>query len=157
MQPRMLAWAHAAATRGGRCNDSFFNPFEAGPWRHFHRHGDDLGGGAFGVRRPLRFLAWKLELKDEQVAQFATLLNDLKTERAQSAVDDRRALAGFAAAVAGDGFDAAQAEQARRTRTESGERLQGAIITALQRMHAVLEPEQRQRLAYLIRTGSLLL
>jgi hypothetical protein len=26
----------------------------------------DFGGGAFGVRRPLRFLAFKLELREEQ-------------------------------------------------------------------------------------------
>src|SRR5437667_12835797 len=51
-----------------------------------------LGGGAFGVRRPLRFLAYKLGLNEAQVAEMARILNDLKTERAQAAVDDRRAL-----------------------------------------------------------------
>src|SRR5688572_7418752 len=66
--------------------------------------GDDEGGG-FGVRRPLRFLAHKLELDDKQVAQLARILDELKTERAQVAVDDRRTLSDFADALAGEQFD----------------------------------------------------
>src|SRR5262245_8462388 len=45
-------------------------------------------GGGFGVRRPLRFLAHKLELDEQQVVQLARILDELKTERAQAAVDD---------------------------------------------------------------------
>src|SRR6476620_10523637 len=52
--------------------------------------------GGFGVRRPLRFLAYKLGLDEKQVAELARVLDDLKTERAQVAVDDRRTLADFA-------------------------------------------------------------
>ena len=33
--------------------------------------GEGFGGGAFGVRRPLRFLAYKLELDERQVAELA--------------------------------------------------------------------------------------
>jgi hypothetical protein len=55
-----------------------------------------FGGGAFGVRRPLRFLAYKLELNDAQVSELARILDELKTERAQAAVDHRRALSAFA-------------------------------------------------------------
>ena len=50
-------------------------------------------GGGFGVRRPLRFLAHKLDLDNDQVVQLARILDELKIERAQAAVDDRRALA----------------------------------------------------------------
>src|SRR5437867_3740162 len=42
----------------------------------------DFGGGAFGVRRPLRFLAYKLDLDERQVSELAKILTDLKTERA---------------------------------------------------------------------------
>src|SRR5262245_39370814 len=59
-------------------------------------------GGGFGVRRPLRFLAYKLGLSDSQVAEMARILNDLKTERAQAAVDDRRTLTALADAVSGE-------------------------------------------------------
>ncbi len=61
--------------------------------------GDEEDNGAgFGVRRPLRFLAYKLELDEQQVAELAKILDELKTERAQASVDDRRSLADFAEA-----------------------------------------------------------
>src|SRR5579862_3854111 len=37
--------------------------------------GDGFGAGAFGVRRPLRFLAYKLELDERQVAELARVLD----------------------------------------------------------------------------------
>src|SRR5215468_84374 len=53
----------------------------------------DYGGAAFGVRRPLRFLAFKLQLDDAQVKELARILSEVKTERAQADVDSRRTLA----------------------------------------------------------------
>jgi hypothetical protein len=35
--------------------------------------------------------------------------------------------------------------------------LRDAVLKALQQIHAVLNPDQRTRLAYLIRTGALLI
>ena len=61
------------------------------------------------MRRPLRFLAYKLELDERQVAELARILDELKTERAQAEVDRRRSLSGFADAVGGSTFDAARA------------------------------------------------
>jgi Spy/CpxP family protein refolding chaperone len=121
---------------------------------HHHWSGDDAAGG-FGVRRPLRFLAWKLELSESQVAEFAAIINGLKTERAQAAVDDRRALALLAEAAQAETFDAAKAGEASALRTKAEERLQERVVDALGRMHALLDPEQRGRLAYLLRTGTL--
>jgi len=117
----------------------------------------DLGGGAFGVRRPLRFLAYKLDLNEEQVAQLARILNEVKTERAQAEVDSRRTLAAFADAVAGSTFDEQRAAEAAALRIRSAERLREVVVKALASIHALLEPEQRERLAYLIRTGTLTL
>jgi Spy/CpxP family protein refolding chaperone len=118
---------------------------------------DDGGGGGFGVRRPLRFLAYKLELDERQVAELARILNELKTERAQAEVDRRRTVAAFADAVAGDAFDAAKAGEGGALRVQSAERLRDAVAKALQQIHGVLAPEQRSRLAYLIRTGTLVI
>lgn len=130
-----------------------------GPWEGaFAGHFDpDFGGGAFGVRRPLRFLANKLELDEKQVAELAKILNELKTERAQAEVDDRRTVAGFADAVAGESFDAEKVGAVAAERVKSAERLRDAVVKALGRIHAILEPEQRDRLAYMIRTGALTL
>lgn len=116
-----------------------------------------FGSGAFGVRRPLRFLAYKLELADPQVTELARILDELKTERAQAAVDHRRALSAFADAVSGDLFDEAKANAGAAMRLASAERLRTAVVSALSQIHRLLEPPQRSRLAYLIRTGTLTL
>ena len=109
------------------------------------------------MRRPLRFLAFKLQLSDSQVGEFARILNELKTERAQADVDDRRALAALADAVSGGTFEEARATQAAAQRVQSTQRLQDVVVKALGRIHALLNPEQRANLAYLIRTGTLTL
>lgn len=117
--------------------------------------GFSFGGGAFGVRRPLRFLAYKLNLAEAQVAELARILDAIKTERAQAAVDIRRTLSSFAEAIEGDTFDAAKANAGATLRMQSAERLKGAVVTALGELHRLLDPEQRKLLAYLIRTGAL--
>ena len=162
MHPRMMRhWSHSGSTPC--CSHAAGGFAPSGP-RGWERHyfggeygGPGFGGGAFGVRRPLRFLAWKLQLDEGQLASLATILNELKTERAQAAVDDRRTLTAFADAVSGDTFDEARAAEAAGQRVKSAERLQATVAKALGRIHALLNPEQRARLAYLIRTGALVL
>jgi Spy/CpxP family protein refolding chaperone len=124
--------------------------------RHHHHDSDRFEGrSAFGVRRPLRFLAHKLDLDEKQMTALVRILDELKTERAQADVDDRRSLAEFADAVAGEAFDASRAASAGERRVQSAARLREALTRALQEIHALLTPEQRQRLAYLIRSGVL--
>ena len=115
------------------------------------------GGGGLGVRRPLRFLVHKLGLDERQIGELARILNELKTERAQAEVDRHRTVAAFADALASDTFDAAKANEGGDLRVKSAERLRTAVLKALQQIHAVLSPDQRVRLAYLIRTGRLLI
>jgi hypothetical protein len=127
-----------------------------GGWRAgWHGGGDDFGGGPFGVRRPLRFLAFKLNLSDVQVSELARILDDLKTERAQAAVDDRRTTAAFADALGLEKFDEAKAAEGGALRVKSAERLRDAVAKALAKIHALLDSAQRAQLAYLIRTGAL--
>jgi Spy/CpxP family protein refolding chaperone len=113
------------------------------------------GRSGFGVRRPLRFLAHKLDLNEKQIAELVRILDELKTERAQAEVDDRRSLAEFADAVAGEVFDVAKAQSAGERRVQSTARVRDTLIRALQQIHALLTAEQRQRLAYMIRSGVL--
>src|SRR5258706_16263844 len=112
-------------------------------------------GGGFGVRRPLRFLAHKLDLDEKQVVLLARILDELKTERAQAAVDDRRTLADFADALTGEQFDGAKAAAAGERRVESNKRLRATLLRSLEQIHAMLDTEQRARLAHLLRTGVL--
>jgi Spy/CpxP family protein refolding chaperone len=168
MHPAMVSWWRS---RHGGCEESQCGPSGWAGARHWaggHGRGghggesDDgdsegFGGGAFGVRRPLRFLAYKLELDERQVGELARILDELKTERAQAEVDRRRSLSAFADAVGGDTFDDARAKQAANQRVATAERLRDAVTGALGRLHALLDKDQRERLAYLIRTGVLTL
>ena len=110
-------------------------------------------GASFGVRRPLRFLAWKLELNEKQTAELAKVLAELKTERAQADVEGRRAASALADLASAAEFDLAKAKEAADLKVKSAERVSGAIVAALARLHALLDPDQRERLAYLVRTG----
>jgi Spy/CpxP family protein refolding chaperone len=107
------------------------------------------------VRRPLRFLAHKLELDEEQVTRLAAILSTLKTERAQAEVDQRRRTSALASVFEAAEFDAAKVDAAEREQALSAERLQQAVKSALSEIHALLDAEQRKKLAYLLRTGVL--
>src|SRR5215470_17810632 len=99
--PRSQHECHGSEFRGGRYWGGYADEMD-----------DDFGGGGFGVRRPLRFLAHKLDLDDKQVAEFARILDELKTERAQAEVDRRRTLTAFADALSGETFDKGKAGEA---------------------------------------------
>jgi Spy/CpxP family protein refolding chaperone len=162
--PGMMGWWHAR--RAGHCGPG---AHAHGGHDHGHEHGPghgppawaagpgghEDGGGGFGVRRPLRFLAFKLELDESQVTELARILNDLKTERAQASVDDRRTVSAFADGIAEGTWDEAKAQAAAEARVKSAQALKDAVVKALGRIHALLEPGQREKLAYLIRTGTL--
>jgi hypothetical protein len=112
-------------------------------------------GGGFGVRRPLRFLAHKLELDERQMAVFAAALDELKTERAQAAVDQRRRVSTLAEALEKVEFDEQKQSEAGEQQERSASHVRAAVERALRKIHAVLDDEQRKRLAYLLRTGVL--
>lgn len=161
-----FAWWHAQRAAGSCGPEASCGPHGGwgggGPGGHFRGRGpggpgggDEFGGGGFGVRRPLRFLAHRLELDEEQVGELAAILDELKTERAQAAVDDRRAISSLADAVASDAFDDAKVTAATGARAKSAERVEAAVARALGRLHKLLQPEQRAQLAYLLRTGAL--
>jgi Spy/CpxP family protein refolding chaperone len=159
---------HPALMSGWRAKRAFFTSCggfggwpgcrPSGPaWEGAEESFEGGGGGGFGVRRPLRFLAHKLNLDERQIAALARILDQLKTERAQAEVDRRRTVAAFADALTGDSFDAARAAQGGELRIQSATRLREAVLQALQQIHALLNPDQRARLAYLIRTGALVI
>ena len=163
MYPGFFGWMRAQHHGGGCGSEAGFH----GGHRHEgHGHsdggemrtgGEDWSGdgGALGVRRPLRFLAYKLGLGAPQVAELARILAELKTERAQAAVDQRRTLASIADLVAAAAFDNGKAEEATALRVKSAERVRDAVVKALGKIHALLDERQRSELAYLIRTGTL--
>jgi len=151
-----FAYAGTDARRWERASRRFEERF-ARALRFEHRGGgdsDDFFGAGLGVRRPLRFLAWRLDLTEEQTASLARILERLKLERAQAALDLRRAAAALADAFEGE-FARTQAEAAGEQRSAATRRVQDAVAKALEELHALLEPEQRGALAELIRTGGI--
>jgi Spy/CpxP family protein refolding chaperone len=160
MHPAYWAWPHARRAFG-KCGGYGGWPGCGPGFRAWERPAEEGfeggGGGGLGVRRPLRFLMHKLDLDEKQITELARILNELKTERAQAEVDRQRTIAAFADALSGDTFDAAKAAEGGASRVKTAERLRDAVLKALQQIHAVLNPEQRVRLAYLIRTGTLTL
>jgi Spy/CpxP family protein refolding chaperone len=153
MHPGMFFWHGHRRAACGEQGGWHGGPFGGGGGGG--GEGDTFGGGSFGVRRPLRFLAYKLDLNETQVTELAAILHDLKTERAQAEVDQRRTTSALADAVASDSFDEAKAQAAAGERVKSTERVQAAVSRALGRIHALIRPEQRAKLAYLLRTGAL--
>jgi len=125
-------------------------------WFSIGRGEDDpFGSGGLGVRRPLRYLTWKLDLTGDQVAAVARILERLKIERAQAEVELRRSASAIADAIGADTFDAAATSVATDHRAASAKNVQAAVARALGELHSALEPEQRKRLAMLIRTRAI--
>jgi Spy/CpxP family protein refolding chaperone len=147
-------WAYAQA---GSCGSHHHGHHE-----HRHRHEDHWSesrahgwGSSFGVRRPLRFLARQLDLSEDQTAELAAVLDALKTQRAQAKVDHKKAIGAIADALSADPFDAAAVKKATEARAESAAEVERAVVLVLQKVHALLSPEQRKRLAYLLRTDGI--
>jgi Spy/CpxP family protein refolding chaperone len=139
------AWYGAGGAHGARA------------W-HWHASAFDdplIGSSGLGVRRPVRFLALRLDLDDKQVAQLSRIVERLRTEREQAAVDLRRAAGDLADALEASDLDAARVEAGTRERVAAAERVQQAVARALRELHALLDAEQREELAALIRSGAL--
>lgn len=156
---RRAAQAHAEAEVRAWCGHGHGEHGGGGFGGHhgggFGGHsGGDFGAG-FGVRRPLRFLAWKLELEEEQVEKLAKVIETLKTERAQADLDFRRSTTAIADAIGEGELNAAALSAAAEQRVKSEERRQRAVVSAIEQMHGLLDPEQKRKLAYLLRTGAL--
>lgn len=167
MHPGFHAWFRGRSARGCGAHADHFAEHGPHGHHHDHHHGFDRGfayagphfehdgNSAFGVRRPLRFLAHKLELNEEQVAILAAVLDELKTERAQAAVNQRRRISALAEAVEGGQLDETKLQSAGKEQVSSSENLRTAVEGALRKLHAALDDTQRKKLAYLLRTGLL--
>ena len=92
-----------------------------------------FGAAGLGVRRPLRFLAYRLDLTDEQSSRLARVLERLKLERAQAALDLRRAAADLADAVEAERFERGVVETAGQRRAEAARRVEEAVARRARR------------------------
>src|SRR5262245_32718374 len=150
-------WACAPA--GAACRGPGFGHFAArrwgGPASTQSNYYTWSHGPTFGVRRPLRYLAFKLDLSEDQVRDVADVLNRLKTARGQSQLDWERSVADAADAFASGTFDETKVKDALARRMRSTETLNDELLTALRKIHAILHEDQRREFAYLLRSGGI--
>lgn len=112
-------------------------------------------GASFGVRRPLRYLVQQLDLDESQTRKVAAVLNQLKVEREQVRLDDKRIHAKLADLVVVAGVSVDQFNAALDERVAGAQRLKLETAQALRAISEALDPDQRERFADLIRSGLL--
>lgn len=146
---RRACW-HRYAYAG--CNSSDNQPHVRPSGYHSRSHGS--GGSAnFGVRRPLRYLRYHLDLDDGQTRRMASTLNRLKLEREQSRVDAKRANHAVADLLTEDKVTLEQAKAALHARVASAERLQTELARTISEVSEMLDDDQREQFAELVRSG----
>ena len=114
--------------------------------RHRSRH----SAGGFGVRRPLRYLAYHLDLDDGQMRRIAAIMDRLRTEREQAKLDEARTVTKVASLVTNPDVSVDLLKDALAPRVASAEQLQLATARALQDIIVELDAEQREDFAYLM-------
>lgn len=114
-------------------------------------------GPTFGVRRPLRHLAWKLNLNETQVRDVVDVLDRLKTAYNQARLDQDRSTSEVAAVFSATEFNSERVSAALATRTRATEVLNQELLGAVRRIFELLSEEQRREFAYLLRSGAFVL
>lgn len=117
-----------------------------------HRHGHR--GGSFGARRPLRYLSYRLDLDERQQRTLAAILERLKIDREQARLDEQKTVSEVATMVTGDTISVDVFQQALAPRVDSARNLQTAIAKAMQELTDLLDADQREELAHLLRSGA---
>lgn len=96
-----------------------------------------------------------MDLDARQTERLAALLDALKTQRAQAAVDHKKATAAFANAFEAESFDREAVDAATQARAQSLAEVERAVASTIEETFELLDRDQRKRLAYLLRTDSL--
>lgn len=122
---------------------------------HQHHWKSSRRAGSFGVRRPLRFLSYQLDLDESQRRRIAVVLDAVKTEREQAALDEKKMAAELAELVAKPEVTDESLNAILSARVTGTERVQKQVARAIREIVAVLDPDQREEFAYLVRTGAI--
>ncbi len=147
------AWRHAYASAAWQQACS-----AGAPARHRHHSMYTWSSGpTFGMRRPLRHLAWKLNLTEAQLREIVEVLDALKTAYSQARLDQDRSTSEIAAVFSTPEFNAERVSTALATRTQASDVLNQELLRAVRRIFEVLNADQRQEFAYLLRSGAFVL
>jgi Spy/CpxP family protein refolding chaperone len=127
------------------------------PWAQggFRRWGGFFGGRGGGIGKSfwLRALFARLDTTPGQEREIRSAIEDLRERArdAKSGLPETRENLGKA--VAGETFDDAAFEAVSARVDATAEKMKDAVASALKRVHAVLDPKQRERLAEIVGKG----
>ena len=144
------------AFAGGPCDGGGGNGSFGGgpPWARFRKWGGLGGhGGGIGGSFWLRALYARLDTTPGQEREIRAAIEELR-ERARDAktgLPETRQNIGKA--IAGDTFDESAFEAVSARFDATAEKMKDALSSALKRIHAVLDPKQRERLADIVGRG----
>jgi Spy/CpxP family protein refolding chaperone len=125
------------------------------PWARFRgRWGRGGHGGGIGGSFWLRMLYTRLDTTPGQEREIRSAIEDLR-DRAKDAksgmLETRESLG---KAIGGETFDDAAFEAVSARVDATSEKVKDALSSALKRIHGVLDPKQRERLADLVSRGA---
>lgn len=109
----------------------------------------------FGVRRPLRYLSYHLDLDESQRRSVAASFERVKLEREQANLDRKKSDASLADAFVQADVSVDDLRQALSPRAQIDANMQTVIAKELYEIAAVLDGEQTEEFAHLLRTGVL--
>jgi Spy/CpxP family protein refolding chaperone len=154
-------FGHLAFAGGPPCGPGSFGGGGGGaPWRGGWgarwRGGGPFGGPRGGIGKSfwLRAIFLRLDTTPGQEREIRAALEEMR-ERARDAKGGvPEAREGVARTIAGETFDVAAFEAVSARVDATSEKMKDAFSSALRRIHAVLDPKQRERLAELIAKGA---
>lgn len=131
---------------GGGCGPRGFGRW--GGWGGFRGH----RGGIYGSWW-LRALFARLDTTPGQEREIRGAIEELR-ERARDAKSSmKESREGLGRAIAGEAFDESAFESVSARFDATSEKMKDAFSSALKRIHAILDPTQRERLADLVSKG----
>ena len=118
-------------------------------------HGYQRHGYRRGVGRSfwLRALFSKLDTTPGQEREIRSAIEDFQKEAREAKDGLRGARDDLARAIRGDAFDDLAANDAGNRADETAAKVKAALANALKRVHAILDVNQRERLAELVSKG----
>ena len=144
---RCHPWRHAYAYA--------FKSHSVGTHNHPNAYESRRSGGSFGVRRPLRYLGYHLDLDEHQTRRVAAAFDRLKTEREQLKVTRARTADDLADLVSRKKASMDELQEALKPRLDAEAQHQQAIARAVQDISEVLDAEQREQFAALLSSKTL--
>lgn len=136
-------WSRGRCGSGGGCGHGHGGREGWGPgWRHRHGWGRGGGFGGFGLFGLLR----ELNLSPEQWQKGQEILRELRGTLHEGKEELRSSAGPLLSILATEEWNPAKAEEVAKQHDALFGRVRGSGLSALERLHQLLTPEQRERL-----------